>query len=55
MNIEYLRNFVKLTKYKSFSALVKDIPISQSTLSHQISLLEKEFGVVLIDRTTKKF
>jgi len=36
MNIEYLRNFVKLTKYKSFSELVKDIPISQSTLSHQI-------------------
>ena len=55
MNIEYLRNFVKLTKYKSFSELVKDIPISQSTLSHQISLLEKDFGVVLIDRTTKKF
>ncbi|MBA7519013.1 HTH-type transcriptional activator CmpR [subsurface metagenome] len=55
MNIEYLRNFVKLTKYKSFSGLVKDIPISQSTLSHQISLLEKDFGVVLIDRTTKKF
>jgi len=55
MKIEYLRNFVKLTKYKSFSELVKDIPISQSTLSHQISLLEKEFGVVLIDRTTKKF
>jgi DNA-binding transcriptional LysR family regulator len=55
MNIEYLRNFVKLTKYKSFSELVKDIPISQSTLSHQISLLEKKFGVVLIDRTTNKF
>jgi DNA-binding transcriptional LysR family regulator len=55
MKIEYLRNFVKLTKYKSFSELVKDIPISQSTLSHQISTLEKEFGVVLINRTTKKF
>ena len=55
MKIEYLRNFVKLTKYKSFSELVKDIPISQSTLSHQISLLEKVFGVILIDRTTKKF
>ena len=55
MNIEYLRNFVKLTKYKSFSELVKDIPISQSTLSHQISVLEKDFGVVLIDRTTRKF
>ena len=56
MNIEYLRNFIKLTQYKSFSKLAKELPISQSTLSHQVSQLEKDFGgVVLIDRTTKKF
>jgi len=55
MNIEYLRNFIKLTQYKSFSELAKDIPISQSTLSHQISQLEKDFGVILIERSTKKF
>jgi len=56
MNIEYLRNFIKLVKYKSFSELAKDLPIAQSTLSHQISQLEKDFGeVILIDRTTKKF
>ncbi|MFX0032875.1 MAG: LysR substrate-binding domain-containing protein [Candidatus Hermodarchaeota archaeon] len=55
MNIEYLRNFIKLTQYKSFSELAKDLPISQSTLSHQISQLEKDFGVILIERTTKKF
>jgi len=56
MNIEYLRNFIKLTQYKSFSKLANEIPISQSTLSHQISQLEKDFGgVMLIDRTTKKF
>ncbi len=56
MNLEYLRNFVKLTQYKSFSKLAKELPISQSTLSHQISQLEKAFGgVVLINRTTKKF
>ena len=55
MNIEYLRNFVKLANYKSFSELARDLPISQSTLSHQISQLEKEFGVILIDRSTKKF
>ncbi|MFX0141193.1 MAG: LysR substrate-binding domain-containing protein [Candidatus Hodarchaeota archaeon] len=56
MNIEYLRNFIKLTQYKSFSKLAQKLPISQSTLSHQISQLEKDFGgVVLIDRTTKKF
>ncbi|NVM17695.1 MAG: LysR family transcriptional regulator [Candidatus Lokiarchaeota archaeon] len=55
MNIEYLRNFVKLANYKSFSELARDIPISQSTLSHQISQLEDFFGPVLINRSTKKF
>ncbi len=56
MNLSYLRNFIKLTQYKSFSKLASELPISQSTLSHQISQLEKEFGdIVLINRTTKKF
>jgi len=55
MNIDYLRNFIKLTHYRSFSELAKDLSISQSTLSHQISQLEKDFDVVLIERTTKKF
>jgi DNA-binding transcriptional LysR family regulator len=56
MNFEYLRNFVKLIEYKSFSNLAKELPISQSTLSHQIAQLEKDFGgVLLINRTTKKF
>ena len=56
MNIEFLRNFINLTKYQSFSDLARDLSISQSTLSHQISQLEKEFGdIKLIDRTTRKF
>jgi len=56
MNIEYLRNYIKLCQFRSFSKLAQELPISQSTLSHQISQLEKDFGeVVLIDRTTKKF
>jgi len=56
LNIEYLRNFIKLTQYKSFSKLAKELEISQSTLSYQISQIEKEFGeVTLINRTTKKF
>ncbi|MFW9989802.1 MAG: LysR substrate-binding domain-containing protein [Candidatus Odinarchaeota archaeon] len=56
MNIEYIRNFIKLIQFKSFSKLAKELSISQSTISHQISQLEKSFGgTVLIDRTTKKF
>lgn len=55
MNIEFLRNFINLIKYESFSGLAKDLSISQSTLSHQISQLEEELGVKLINRTTRKF
>jgi DNA-binding transcriptional LysR family regulator len=56
MKIEFLRNFISLTKYQSFSELAKDLSISQSTLSHQISQLEKELGgITLIDRSTRKF
>ena len=56
LNIEFLRNFIRLAEYKSFSELAKDLSISQSTLSHQISQLEKEFrNIKLIDRTTRSF
>ena len=55
MNIENLRNFIKLVKYQNFSELAEDISISQSTLSHQISNLERDLGLVLIERSTKKF
>ncbi|TFF63715.1 MAG: LysR family transcriptional regulator [Promethearchaeota archaeon] len=56
MNIEYLRNFINLAQYKSFSDLAKDISISQSTLSHRIDKVEEEIGnIKLINRTTKSF
>ena len=56
MNIEYIRNFIQLTHYKSFSALANDLSISQSTLSHRISQLEESLGgIKLIYRTTKTF
>ncbi len=55
MNIDILRNFIKLTEYQSFSDLAKDLPIAQSTLSHQISQLEKDLDLILIERSTKKF
>jgi DNA-binding transcriptional LysR family regulator len=56
MNIEYLRNFIQLCEYKSFSHLARDLSISQSTLSHRINQLESELDdVVLIKRSTKTF
>ncbi|MBN1800163.1 MAG: LysR family transcriptional regulator [Candidatus Lokiarchaeota archaeon] len=53
----FIRNFIKLTQYKraNFSKLASDLSISQSTLSNQIFQLEKELGVMLIDRTTRSF
>ena len=56
MNIRYIKNFIKLANYRNFSECARDLSISQSTLSHQISQIEEDFGnVKLIDRTTKKF
>jgi DNA-binding transcriptional LysR family regulator len=56
MKIEYLRNFIQLCEYKSFSDLARDLSISQSTLSHRINQLESEFdNAVLIKRSTKTF
>jgi len=56
MHIRYIRNFIKLSKYKNFSECANALSISQSTLSHQISQIEEDLGnIKLIDRTTKKF
>ncbi|MHA1804698.1 MAG: LysR substrate-binding domain-containing protein [Promethearchaeota archaeon] len=56
MRLDYLRDFIKLCEYRNFSKLAKDLTISQSTLSHRISQLEKDFGnITLIERTTKRF
>jgi len=56
MKIEFLRTFIFLTEFKSFSKLAINLKTSQSTLSHRISQIEKEFGgVILINRTTRNF
>ncbi len=56
LRIEYLRDFIKLAKCKSFSKVAQDLSISQSTLSHRISQLEAELDSIrLINRTTKTF
>ena len=56
MKIEFIKNFIKLNKFKNFSKLAKNLEISQSTLSHQISQIEKQLGdIKLIERTTRSF
>jgi DNA-binding transcriptional LysR family regulator len=51
--IDALRLFVRLAERGSFSAAAKDLEIKQSTASKWIAELEAEWGVGLVDRTTR--
>jgi len=50
MNMRLLRSFVMLSEDLNFTATAKRLYISQSTLSHQISELEKAVGTPLFYR-----
>ncbi len=53
MHIEYLENFYKVATAKSISKVAKEIHVSQSALSQQISKLENDFNAVLLERSNK--
>lgn len=53
MHIEYLENFYKVAMAKSISKVAKEIHISQSALSQQISKLENDFSSILLERSNK--
>ncbi len=53
MHIEYLENFYKVATAKSISKVAKEIHISQSALSQQISKLENDFNAILLERSNK--
>ena len=53
MTIVQLEYFLAVTCYGSFSAAAKHCFVSQPSLSMQISNLEDELGVILLDRTQK--
>ena len=54
MELRHLRYFVALTEELSFTKAAEKVHVSQSTLSHTISKLEEELGVILFKRTLKK-
>ncbi|MDQ0902106.1 MULTISPECIES: LysR family transcriptional regulator [unclassified Paenibacillus] len=54
MNLLGLRYFLKVAKSLNFSLASQELHISQPGLSQQISTLEKEIGLKLFNRTTKK-
>jgi len=54
MELNYLRDFVVLAQIGNFLEAADSLYCSQSALSKHIKQLEKELGVPLFDRTTRK-
>ncbi len=55
MLLKWLETFVKLAENKNFSKTAEELYLTQPSVSHQISQLEKELDVILINRSYKKF
>lgn len=53
MRLEYIRSFIGVVNYKSFSLAAKYLFLSQPTISAHIKRLEEELGVQLFVRSTK--
>ena len=53
MRLEYIRSFIGVVNYKSFSLAAKYLYLSQPTISTHIKQLEAELGVQLLVRSTK--
>ena len=53
MRLEYIRSFIGVVNYKSFSIAAKYLFLSQPTISTHIKQLEAELGVQLLVRSTK--
>jgi len=53
-NIKRMLAFVQVVEAGSFSAAAKRLGIARSAVSRHIAVLEKEFGVRLLNRTTRR-
>ena len=53
MRLEYVKSFIGVVNYKSFSRAAKYLYLSQPTISTHIRQLEDELGVQLLVRSTK--
>lgn len=54
MEIKYLSEFVTLAKTKNYMEAADILYISQSSLSKHIQSIERELGVILFDRSTRR-
>lgn len=55
MDIEYLREYIKLAEERNFSRAARSLFISQSTLSKHIASLEEELGVEVVNHALHGF
>ena len=52
-DLRRLRAFHEVAERRSFSAAALELGYAQSVVSHHVAALEREFGVTLIDRSTR--
>jgi len=51
LNFSQLKYIVAVDKYRNFARAAEECDVAQSTLSKEIQRLEKEFGIVIFDRS----
>ena len=54
MTLDHLRYFMEVAYCRSFSQAAQNLYVSQPNLTKYIASLEKELGVKLLDRTTRR-
>jgi DNA-binding transcriptional LysR family regulator len=54
MNLEHYKNFLKIVEIGTISGAAKDLLIAQPSLSKQVKVLEKEFGIALLKRNARQ-
>lgn len=55
MDIQHIRYFLAVARHQSFSKAAESLFVTQPILTRCIKNLERELGVQLIDRSTKRF
>ena len=54
MQVGYLQEFLELVNYMNFTVAARKLNLTQSALSKHIAALEKEFDVLLVDRSKQQ-